>query len=340
MDASIDRKVGGAGGVYLIAIGADQISALLTSNLGSPGRQVLATMIDIEPILALASQYGNVLIALSIFLLLIVLEALFPRKRRVQGRLQRWSTNIGFIVVDTLALKLLGPLVAVAAADYALGRELGLLNWLLLPSWLEFLIALLLLDLAIYVQHILTHKVGILWAIHKVHHADRDIDVTTALRFHPFEIILSMLYKVVIVLVIGASPAAVIVFAVGLNLCAMFNHSNWRLSLPFDRLLRWIMVTPDMHRVHHSFLRRETDSNYGATISLWDRLFGTYIAAPTGGHDAMVIGLAEYQSARPAQLWWSLALPLLGRSAADGAAEQAAEQRGGNPPRSNQQPPD
>jgi sterol desaturase/sphingolipid hydroxylase (fatty acid hydroxylase superfamily) len=250
-------------------------------------------------------------LALSVllFVILAILEAVFPRKKRTMPRGQRWRTNGIIILVDTLALRLMGPIAAIAAASFAAQADFGLFNWIDFPGWLEFGLALILLDLAIYAQHVLAHRIPLLWAVHKVHHADRDIDVTTAVRFHPVEIILSMLYKSVVVLLLGPTPFAVFVFALLLNLFAMFNHANLRLPPPLDRILRLFVVTPDMHRVHHSTLVTETDRNFGFSIALWDRLFGTYTAQPAAGHDDMVIGLTEYQSDDPAETWWSLALP-------------------------------
>tara|TARA_R110000824_G_scaffold104360_13_gene247765 strand:- start:4899 stop:5732 length:834 start_codon:yes stop_codon:yes gene_type:complete len=254
------------------------------------------------------TQYGMALSAL-LFVLLVALEAIFPRRKRSFPRFKRWCTNIVIIIVDSLALRLMGPIAAIAAAGYAAQHHIGLFNWIDWPAWLEFILALIILDLAIYGQHVASHKISLLWALHKVHHSDRDLDVTTAIRFHPVEIILSMLYKSVLVLLLGPSIFAIFVFALILNLCAMFNHSNLRLPDWLDRKLRWLLVTPDMHRVHHSVLPAETDSNYGFSIALWDRLFHTYTAQPAAGHDDMVIGLDAYQSGHPAELWWSLLLP-------------------------------
>lgn len=253
-------------------------------------------------------QYG-LFLSLLLFVLLAGLEAIFPRRKRLMPRSGRWRTNIVIIILDSVALRLMGPVVAIATAGFAAQYQIGLFNWTDWPAWMEFALALVLLDLAIYGQHIATHKIPLLWAIHKVHHADRDIDVTTAIRFHPVEIILSMLYKCGLVLLLGPSPLAVFVFALLLNLCAMFNHSNLRLPDWLDKGLRLILVTPDMHRVHHSTVHGETDSNFGFSIALWDRIFGTYIAQPEAGHDKMTIGLEEYQTDNPAELWWSLALP-------------------------------
>ncbi|NRD90736.1 fatty acid hydroxylase [Sphingopyxis sp. BSNA05] len=254
------------------------------------------------------AQYG-LLLSVLLFAILAVSEALFPRRQRSLSRARRWRTNIVIILLDSVALRLMGPAAALAVAGYAAQNHIGLFNWTDWPAWVEFAFALILLDLAIYGQHIATHKIPLLWAIHQVHHADRDIDVTTGIRFHPVEIILSMLYKCLLVLLIGPSLLAVFVFALVLNLCAMFNHSNLRLPGWLDRRLRLFLVTPDMHRVHHSIVPGETDSNYGFSIALWDRLFRTYVAQPEAGHDDMTIGLEEYQTDSPADFWWSLALP-------------------------------
>ncbi|MGR3839169.1 MAG: sterol desaturase family protein, partial [Cognatishimia sp.] len=181
------------------------------------------------------------------------------------------------------------------------------LDW---PLWLEFLLEVLIFDFAIWAQHLITHKVPVLWRLHRVHHADRDMDVTTAIRFHPVEIALSMGLKIGLVYLIGPSVIAIVVFEILLNGTAMFNHANLRLTLGVDRLLRMVLVTPDMHRVHHSVHRHEHDSNYGFSLSLWDRLFGTYIAQPEKGHDEMTVGL-QWQDERPAKLGWLLALPFL-----------------------------
>ena len=197
--------------------------------------------------------------------------------------------------------------LALAALD-AGAQGWGLFNALDWPLWLEFLLAVLIFDFAIWAQHLITHKVPVLWRLHRVHHADRDMDVTTAIRFHPVEIALSMGLKIGLVYLIGPSVIAIVVFEILLNGTAMFNHANLRLPLGVDRLLRMVLVTPDMHRVHHSVHRHEHDSNYGFSLSLWDRLFGTYIAQPEKGHDEMIVGL-QWQDERPAKLGWLLALP-------------------------------
>ncbi len=250
---------------------------------------------------------------LGLFLLLATLETLLPRRQRAQSQAKRWFTNWGITVVDFVTLRLLAiilPFLAVGAAQDATAQGWGLFNMLSWPSWLEIVLAILILDFIIWAQHLITHKVPILWRLHRVHHADVDMDVTTAIRFHPVEIALSMVLKMGAVYLLGPAVLAVVLFEIILNGTAMFNHSNLKLPLGFDRILRLIIVTPDMHRVHHSVDRDQHDSNYGFALSVWDRIFGTYIAQPREGHDAMQVGL-EWQDERPAQLGWSLKLPFI-----------------------------
>ena len=212
-------------------------------------------------------------------------------------------------VLNTFVLRLLGPVTAIGAALWAANHNWGLLNFLDIPLWLSFALGFLILDFAIYLQHWATHKIPLLWRLHKVHHADRDIDVTTAVRFHPVEIALSMFYKCGWVLLIGPAAFTVIVFEIVLNGTALFNHANLKIPSSIDRWLRLIIVTPDMHRVHHSIRPAETHSNFGFSLSIWDRLFKTYIAQPMHGHLDMQIGLPQYQTEEPANLAWSLVLP-------------------------------
>lgn len=252
-----------------------------------------------------------------VFAAMSLLEHVLPRRRRERPRLRRWPTNLGIVGCGIAAVSLLAafgrllalPLVAVAAAGFAESRGIGLLNLLAWPRWLELLLAVVVLDFAIWLQHVASHKVPMLWRFHRMHHADPEFDVTTALRFHPAEIALSMLYKVVWVLVLGPSVVAVIVFEVLLNACAMFNHGNVRLPAGLDRVLRLAVVTPDMHRVHHSIHQREHDTNYGFNLSIWDRMLSTYTRTPSGGHEGMQIGLADYRDEAPTRLGWCLALP-------------------------------
>ena len=266
-----------------------------------------------EPILRLS-------VFAAAFIVMALLELALPKRRLTVSKPRRWATNLTIVGLDSLLVRamdlvprLLGgvvmPLAAVATAIWAEGHGIGLLNWLGWPAWLEILIALVVLDFAIWLQHLAAHKIAPLWAFHQVHHADRDIDVSTAIRFHPVEIGLSMLYKMVWVVVLGPAAVAVVLFEVILNACAMFNHANVALPPGLDRVLRAVLVTPDMHRVHHSVVHREHDSNYGFNLSIWDRMFGTYVAQPEHGHDGMTIGLAPYQTEAPTTLRWCLALP-------------------------------
>ena len=249
---------------------------------------------------------------LGLFALFALIEALKPRRALVLGRARRWGANWALIVIDSLTLRLMNialPALAVGAAVDAGANGWGLFNLLSWPGWLEGLLAILILDFAIWAQHLVMHKVPALWRLHRVHHADRDIDVTTALRFHPVEIALSMLLKIGLVYLLGPAAWAVLAFEILLNGSAMFNHANMALPIRLDRALRLVLVTPDMHRVHHSDIREEHDSNYGFALSIWDRLFRTYTPQPRKGHEGMTIGLKKWQDERPARLGWILGSP-------------------------------
>ncbi len=222
-------------------------------------------------------------------------ESWRPFRSLTDPRSKRWPVNLGILVLSTAFVRLAVPLGALAAATRAEESSFGLLNQLAIPAWLRFALALLALDLAIYLQHIVFHKVPLLWRLHRVHHCDRDFDATTALRFHPIEILMSAGIKLLAVTLLGAPAAAVLVFEVVLNGAAMFNHSNASLPRGLDSLVRLFLVTPDMHRVHHSTLQRETDSNYGFNLPWWDRIFGTYIADAELGRANVKIGLEEHQ---------------------------------------------
>ncbi|MDQ2695878.1 MAG: sterol desaturase family protein [Pseudomonadota bacterium] len=233
-----------------------------------------------------------------------------PRRPR-HVRLRRWLANLGIVAVDVAALRLLVPVLAVAMALEAGARGWGLLNVLDTPWWLAVVLSLLLFDLAIYVQHVVFHKVPLLWRLHRMHHTDTDIDVTTGVRFHPLEIVLSMFIKLAVVVLLGTPAVAVLLFEVILNATALFNHSNVGLPESADRWLRWVVVTPDMHRVHHSIHRDETDSNFGFNLPWWDRIFGTYRAQPRDGHLGMTIGLSIFRDRRSLDLHWLLLQPFL-----------------------------
>jgi sterol desaturase/sphingolipid hydroxylase (fatty acid hydroxylase superfamily) len=249
---------------------------------------------------------------LGLFALLALAERLAPGPSARRPVASRWLANWGLVIIDAAALRLLAvalPLLAIGAALDAQAMGWGLFNALAWPGWLEGLLAVLALDLAIWFQHMVTHKVPVLWRLHRVHHADTEVDVTTAVRFHPVEIALSMLFKIGVVYLLGPAPVAVLVFEVVLNGMALFSHANLALPPGLDRALRLVVVTPAMHRVHHSVDRDEHDSNYGNALSLWDRLFGTYRAEGAGGPDGIVTGLKAWRDDRPSRLGWLLLLP-------------------------------
>ena len=239
-----------------------------------------------------------------------LLEWLAPRRPRVVPRSTRWLAHLGLVAINTVAARFLIPLSAVEAADWAAAHNGGLLNHVQWPVWAEFAIALVLLDLAIYGQHVLFHHVPWLWRLHKVHHADLDLDVTSGIRFHTLEILLSALLKLGLVVGLGPTGLAVMVFEIVLNAGSLWSHSNVRVPLGLDRWLRLILVTPDMHRVHHSVLVDETNSNYGFQLPWWDFLFGTYQAQPQAGHEAMRIGLeTPHEERQVTRLMGLLAIP-------------------------------
>ncbi len=248
-------------------------------------------MTDNEPAIRLA-------FFLCVFLLMAGWELLAPRRHQDIPRGIRWPNNIGIVVFNTFLLRILTPISAVGLAQFAESQNWGLLHYLSLPPWLGFLLAIIILDLAVYLQHIMFHAVPSLWRLHRMHHADLEFDVTTGSRFHPVEIILSMALKLLIIAALGPLAVAVLVFEVILNALAMFNHANVKLPLAIDEVLRKIIVTPDMHRVHHSVLPHETNSNFGFNLSLWDRCLGTYCAQPEKGHEQMIIGIDQFRSKR------------------------------------------
>ncbi len=252
-------------------------------------------------------------IFLSVLFIMALWESLAPRRRRVLPRAQHWSGNLLLIMLDALLVRLLLPAGAVAIALWSEAQQAGLLHWLhIAQTPVGIVLAVILLDLVIYLQHRIFHFSPMLWRLHMVHHADRDLDVTSGLRFHPLEIILSMLIKYAAIIALGAPAMAVIIFEVLLNGMAMFNHANIYLPPALDRLLRKLIVTPDMHRVHHSVMRQETNSNFGFNLSLWDRCFSSYTAQPRAGHEGMRIGLAQYQQAPTHRIGWMLRLPFTG----------------------------
>ncbi|MBI1205481.1 MAG: sterol desaturase family protein [Rhodopseudomonas sp.] len=250
---------------------------------------------QLSPTLEIVLRVGG---AVLVFGVMALWEWAAPRRVLLAGRRPRWPGNLGILAVDIVAVRLLLPITAVGAALIAAAKGWGASAWLTLwgvPDWAVFVLSLIALDLTIYTQHVVFHHVPWLWRLHRMHHADIDIDVSTGLRFHPLEILISAVIKIVAVLALGVPALAVVVFEVVLNTTAMFNHSNVALPPRLDRLVRLIVVTPQMHQVHHSIVRAETDSNFGFNLPWWDRLFGTYRAAPAAGDGGAVIGLPEFR---------------------------------------------
>jgi len=258
-----------------------------------------------EPYIRLAA-FGGVFAAMAIW------EFIGPRREQTIGRGWRWPSNLGVVAVNTLLVRILFPITAVGLALLAEARGFGLFNAVALPTWVAVVASVVILDFAIYLQHVLFHAVPALWRLHRMHHADLEFDVSTGLRFHPVEILLSMVIKFAVVAALGAPALAVLIFEVLLNATSMFNHGNVRIPLGLDRVLRWLVVTPDMHRVHHSILSRETNSNFGFNLPWWDRLFGTYRAQPAAGHEAMTIGIEQFRDARELGLDRMLVQPFVG----------------------------
>ena len=275
------------------------------------------TILSWEPAIRLTAFLG-VLVAMALW------EIAAPRRRRDIPRVIRWTNNLALVVIDTAILRLTFPILAVGLAVLAEERGWGLFNNLDNPIWLAVLVSMVLLDLAIYLQHVMFHSVPTLWRLHRMHHADLDFDATTGLRFHPVEILISMAIKLAIVAALGPPAIAVLLFEVVLNATALFNHANINLPTSVDRWLRWIVVTPDMHRVHHSVDPRETNSNYGFNLPGWDRLLGTYVAHPGQGHTGMDIGIEQFRTLR--DLWIDRMLMQPIRGPASGYALDASGQ--------------
>ena len=238
---------------------------------------------------------------LTMLIGMMVWEVATPRRRQEIPKVLRWTNNLSLVVIDTAILRLAFPVLAVGLAGIAKTNGWGLFNMIDLPVWIAVIFAIILLDLATYLQHIVFHAVPGLWRLHRMHHADLEFDATTGLRFHPAEIVVSMTVKLALVLAIGAPAVAVLAFEVILNAASIFNHSNIALSPAMDRVVRLFLVTPDMHRVHHSIEPRETNANFGFSVPWWDRLFGTYLAQPAKGHLEMKIGIEQFRSRR--ELW-------------------------------------
>ena len=251
---------------------------------------------------------------LGVFVLVAIWEWLAPRRALTVSKVLRWSNNLVLVFMNTALLRWVFPVAAVGVAKFASDQGWGILNYYEVPFVVAVIVAVIALDFIIYLQHVLVHAVPALWRLHRVHHADLDYDVTTGARFHPLEIILSMLIKFATIVVLGPPVVAVVIFEVLLNATAMFNHGNVKLPLGLDRVLRLIVVTPDMHRVHHSIEDDEANCNFGFSLPWWDRLFGTYRDQPRAGHEGMTIGIHKYRDTRQASwLTGMLTMPFRGK---------------------------
>lgn len=245
-----------------------------------------------------------------LFAILASAEIFYPRRKRNLSRKSRWFTHLIFLGTNNIIGRLLVFIIIIpTAAIWADNNQFGLFNIIDMPFWLVAILAVIIMDFAVWFQHRIMHLHPILWRIHSVHHSDRDLDVTSALRFHPFELIISTLYKSAWVVMLGVPLSVAIFFEIWLNACAMFNHSNIKLPQKLDRIIRIFIVTPDMHIVHHTTFMDEQNSNYGFALSIWDRLFKSYNDQPRQGHDALTIGLEEAQDDAPSKPIWSMLLP-------------------------------
>jgi sterol desaturase/sphingolipid hydroxylase (fatty acid hydroxylase superfamily) len=266
-----------------------------------------AFMLQHELAIRLACFFG-------VFCSMLLWELAAPRRRLTVSKHLRWTNNLALVVLNSVLLRALFPAAAVGVAAFTTQQGWGLLNYFAIPWWMAVIISIVLLDFVIYLQHVMFHAVPLLWRLHRVHHADLDIDVTTGSRFHPIEIMLSMLIKVAVILVLGPPVVAVVIFEVLLNATSLFNHSNVRMSPALDSVLRLLLVTPDMHRVHHSIEEDETNSNFAFNLSIWDRLFGTYRDQPRAGHEDMTIGISTFREVnRCVWLPGILMLPFIGK---------------------------
>jgi len=258
---------------------------------------------------------SEAIIRIGSFLAMLIamgaVETLWPRRILTARKMHRWFSNVSVSVLSTLLIRLLTPIIPTALAIYCIENGLGLFNLISIPGWLALPISVLILDMIIYWQHVVFHKQQLLWRIHRMHHADTDIDASTGIRFHPIEIAISMIIKLAAIILLGPPVMGVIVFEILLNGCALFNHANVRLPIPTDSVLRLLVVTPDMHRVHHSTDMSEANTNYGFNFPWWDRLFGTYKAQPEMGHDDMKIGLNIFRERSFVRLSKMLTIPFL-----------------------------
>lgn len=248
---------------------------------------------------------------LGIFALLTIWEISTPKRALLELRRFRWFSNIGLIVISSILVRFILPTAAVGVALHVEQDNLGFLNHYDLPFLLQFVLAFVLMDLAIYFQHVMFHALPLFWRFHRVHHSDLDCDITTGLRFHPFEIAISIIFKFIVIISIGAPVLAVVIFEIILNAASMFTHSNIKIPASFEYIVRWFIVTPDMHRIHHSVKENESNSNFGFFISIWDRILGTYTNDPESGHINMKIGLKNFREPKWQNLRWLIYLPFV-----------------------------
>lgn len=246
-----------------------------------------------------------------VFIVVAAAEVKVPKRKLMLSKSNRWVINLVIVALNPVIVRLIFPILPLGMSVYASENGWGMFNLIAIPYWLKVVVCVMLLDLAVYTQHVLHHALPILWRLHMVHHADMEIDLTTGLRFHPIEILVSMAIKLSVVFALGAPAFAVLIFEVALNATSMFNHGNIRIPVKVDKIIRLLVVTPDMHRVHHSVIVRETNSNFGFSLPWWDRLFGTYRAQPAKGHTDMTIGLAPYRNPKELSLYRLLIMPFI-----------------------------
>jgi len=278
---------------------------------------------------------------LGVFAVMAIWEFIAPRRALTVSKVVRWANNLGLVFLNSIVLRLLFPAAAVGVAVFANEQGWGLLNYYDVPVMTAVIVSVVVMDFIIYLQHVMVHAIPVLWRLHRVHHADLDYDVTTGARFHPIEIILSMLIKFATIVLLGPPVVAVVIFEVMLNATAMFNHGNVRLNPVFDKFLRLILVTPDMHRVHHSVEDDETNSNFGFSLPWWDRLFGTYRDQPRGGHENMIIGIRTFRE--PIMTSWlsgMLVMPFVGKISDYAINRRQWDQNDGNEKRTGIVPDD
>jgi sterol desaturase/sphingolipid hydroxylase (fatty acid hydroxylase superfamily) len=286
------------------SLGQRAYKFLVHSALQSNEQSVMLKGMGNEALIRIAAFGGS-------FLTFALLESIAARRQRTLGRSERWTGNLGISLLNSLLMRVVFPGAEAGVAAAVYGEGFGLFGLLNPPYWLQVAGTLVLLDIVLYLQHVLFHTLPLLARIHRMHHIDPELDSSSGLRFHPLEMLISTGLKIAVVLLLGAPPLAVLLFAVILNTASIFNHANLRLPISFDRRLRLLLVTPDMHRVHHSVIREERNSNFGFSVSWWDRLLGTYRAQPRDGHLGMVIGFPGVAGRRATGLLWMLLHPFL-----------------------------